>query len=88
MAATATPYGFKPVNLVGGQPYAGSTRSFLIDPAGYGTNIFNGSLVYVNASGYLNIVTTDGSDGTTNAFPAGTTLTGAVGVLPKRRRAA
>lgn len=81
MAATATPYGFKPVNLVGGQPYAGSTRSFLIDPAGYGTNIFNGSLVYVNASGYLNIVTTDGSDTTTNAFPAGTALTGAVGVF-------
>ena len=81
MASTASPYGLKPVNEIGGLPYAGSTRTFLIDPAGYATNIFNGSLVYVNSSGYLNLVTADGSDGTTNAFPAGTTLTGAVGVF-------
>ena len=81
MASTASPYGFKAVNEIGGLPYAGSTRTFLIDPAGYNTNIFNGSLVYVNSSGYLNLVTADGSDGTTNAFPAGTTLTGAVGVF-------
>jgi hypothetical protein len=81
MASTASPYGFKAVNEIGGLPYAGSTRTFLIDPAGYATNIFNGSLVYVNSSGYLNLVTADGSDGTTNAFPAGTTLTGAVGVF-------
>lgn len=81
MASTASPYGFKVVNEIGGLPYAGSTRTFLVDPSGYNTNIFYGSLVYVNGSGYLNIVTTDGSDGTTNAFPAGTTLTGAVGVF-------
>jgi len=81
MASTASPYGFKPVNEVGGLPYAGSTRSFALDPAGYGTNIFNGSLVYVATTGYLQLVTADGSDGTTNAFPAGTTLTGAVGVF-------
>ena len=81
MASTASPYGFKPVNEVGGIPYAGSTRSFALDPAGYGTNIFNGSLVYVATTGYLQLVTADGSDGTTNAFPAGTTLTGAVGVF-------
>ena len=81
MASTASPYGFKPVNEIGGLPYAGSTRSFALDPAGYGTNIFNGSLVYVATTGYLQLVTADGSDGTTNAFPAGTTLTGAVGVF-------
>ena len=81
MASTASPYGFKPVNEVGGLPYAGSTRSFVLNPAGYGTNIFNGSLVYVATTGYLQLVTADGSDGTTNAFPAGTTLTGAVGVF-------
>ena len=81
MASTASPYGFKPVNEVGGLPYAGSTRSFALDPAGYNTNIFNGSLVYVATTGYLQLVTADGSDGTTNAFPAGTTLTGAVGVF-------
>ena len=81
MASTASPYGFKPVNEIGGLPYAGSTRSFALNPSGYGTNIFNGSLVYVATTGYLQLVTADGSDGTTNAFPAGTTLTGAVGVF-------
>ena len=81
MASTATPYGFRAVNELGGLPYAGSTRSFPINPAGYNTNIYNGSLVYVAASGYLQICTATGADGTTNAFPAGTTLTGAVGVF-------
>ena len=81
MASTATPYGFRAVNELGGLPYAGSTRSFPINPAGYNTNIFNGSLVYVAASGYLQICTATGADGTTNALPTGTTLTGAVGVF-------
>jgi hypothetical protein len=81
MASTATPYGFRAVNELGGLPYAGSTRSFLIDPAGYNTNIYNGSLVYVNSSGYLNIVTGTGADGTTNSFPGSGTLTGAIGVF-------
>jgi hypothetical protein len=85
MASVASPYGFKAVNELGGLPYAGSTRQFLINPAGYNTNIFNGSLVYVNASGYLQIVTATGADGTTNAFPTGSggsaVLTGAIGVF-------
>jgi len=81
MASTASPYGFRAVNELGGLPYAGSTRSFPINPAGYNTNIFNGSLVYVASSGYLQICTATGADGTTNALPTGTTLTGAVGVF-------
>ena len=71
MASTATPYGLRAVNELGGLPYAGSTRSFLIDPAGYSVNIFNGSIVSVVASGYLEIVTTVGSSAG-NIFPAGT----------------
>jgi hypothetical protein len=70
MASTLSPYGFKAVNELGGLPYAGSTRQFLIDPAGYNTNIFNGSIVALNTSGYLNIVTTNGDNST--PFPAGT----------------
>jgi len=70
MASTASPYGFRAVNELGGLPYAGSTRQFLIDPAGYNTIIFNGSIVRINTSGYLNIVTTNGDDST--PFPAGT----------------
>ena len=72
MASTATPYGFKAVNELGGLPYAGSTRQFLIDPAGYNTNIFNGSIVTINTSGYINIVTTNGDPASGAAFPAGT----------------
>ena len=70
MASTATPYGFRAVNELGGLPYAGSTRQFLINPAGYNTNIFNGSIVAINTSGFLEIVTTNGDNST--AFPAGT----------------
>ena len=81
MASTASPYGFKAFNELGGLPYAGSTRQLLIDPAGYNTNIFNGSLVYVNAAGYINIVTGTGADATTNSFPGTGTLTGAIGVF-------
>ena len=81
MASTASPYGFLAVNELGGLPYAGSTRQFLINPAGYNTNIFNGSLVFVNASGFLQIATATGADATTNGFPTGTTNTGCIGVF-------
>jgi hypothetical protein len=70
MASTATPYGLRAVNELGGLPYAGSTRTFLINPAGYNANIFNGSIVAINTSGYLEIVTTVGSTAG-DVFPAG-----------------
>ena len=69
MASSAAPYGFKPLNLIGGQPYAGSTRQIKI-ASGYGTNIFNGTIVAIVAGGTFEIVTTNGDDSTT--FPAGT----------------
>jgi hypothetical protein len=81
MASTASPYGLRAVNELGGLPYAGSTRSFLITPAGYANNIFNGSVVFVGDDGYLQLVTGTGADGTTNSFPGNGTLTGAVGVF-------
>jgi hypothetical protein len=81
MASTASPYGFRAVNELGGLPYAGSTRQFLINPAGYNTNIFNGSLVYVATTGYLQIATSTGADDTTNGFPTGTANTGCIGVF-------
>ena len=71
MASTATPYGLRAVNELGGLPYAGSTRTFLINPAGYNANIFNGSIVSVVATGYIELVTTVGSSAG-NIFPAGT----------------
>ncbi len=69
MASTAAPYGLKPVNLIGGQPYAGSTRQIKI-ASGYDTNIFNGSVVSIVTAGTLEIVTTIGSN--SSVFPAGT----------------
>ena len=70
MAATASPNGLRAVNLIGGLPYAGSTRSFPITPAGYASNIFNGFVVKIHTDGYINVVTEDGSTG--SPFPAGT----------------
>jgi hypothetical protein len=81
MASTASPYGLRPVNQLGGTPYAGATRTYLIDPAGTASNIFNGSPVYVNSSGYLAVATATGADATTNGFPVGTSNTGIVGVF-------
>lgn len=80
MASSAAPYGLRPVKRADGLPYAGAVTEYDIDPAGYNTNVFNGSIVYLNANGYINIATATGADGTTNALPAGTTLTGALGV--------
>lgn len=52
MASTAAPYGLRPVNLIGGQPYAGSTRLIKIANA-YAANIFYGQPVAINASGVV-----------------------------------
>lgn len=46
----SAPYGFKPVNLIGGQVFAGSTRTYPIQYS-YATNIFFGDFV-VLASGF------------------------------------
>lgn len=46
----SAPYGFKPVNLIGGQIYSGSTRSLPI-AYGYSSNIFNGDLVTIGTTG-------------------------------------
>lgn len=52
MASTAAPYGLRPVNLIGGQPYAGSTRLVKINNA-YAANIFYGQPVSINSSGVV-----------------------------------
>lgn len=79
MATTAAPYGLRPVKRVDGMPYAGATESFLIDPAGYNTNIFYGSVVIINSNGYINISTATGADITTNNL--GGNGVGAIGVF-------
>jgi hypothetical protein len=51
----AAPYGYKPVNLIGGQVFAGSTREY---PIAYGnaTNMFYGDPVTLT-SGYITTIT-------------------------------
>jgi hypothetical protein len=79
MAATASAYGLRPVNRVDGMPYAGATQAFLIDPAGYATNIFNGSVVIINSDGYINISTATGAN--IVADNLGGSSIGAIGVF-------
>ena len=68
MATTATPYGLKAVNHIGGTPYAGSTRLLPI-ASGYGTNIYNGSVIAIVGAGTVEIVTDVGNNA--DQFPVG-----------------
>ena len=81
MATSAVPYGLRPVKRADGMPYAGAVSHYLIDPAGEATNIFYGQVVHIGSDGYIALSTATGADGTTNAFPIGTTLRGSIGVF-------
>ena len=59
------PYGLQPVNLIGGQVYAGSTRLFRI-ASGYATSIYYGDVVKMNSDG-----TVVKDTGTSTATPVG-----------------
>ena len=61
----SAPYGLKPINLIGGQPYAGSTRLMSI-ANGYGTDIFYGDVVKRVSDGTIQKDT-----GTSTATPIG-----------------
>jgi hypothetical protein len=61
----SAPYGLKPVNLIGGQVFAGATRLMQI-ASGYATNIFYGDLVKRISDG-----TIEKDTGTTTATPTG-----------------
>lgn len=60
----SAPYGLQPINLIGGQPYAGSTRELPITTASvnYNTPLFYGSVVQI--------------DGTNGTIVAGTLANG------------
>ena len=61
----SAPYGLKPVNLIGGQVFAGATRLMEI-ASGYSTSIFYGDLVKRISDGTIQKDT-----GTTTATPCG-----------------
>jgi len=54
------PYGFQPINLIGGQVFAGATRQIPI-ASGSGTSIFYGDVVRLNTGGTLSRVSTTDS---------------------------
>jgi hypothetical protein len=64
----SAPYGLKPVNLIGGQVFAGATRMMQI-ASGYATNILCGDLVKRISDG-----TIEKDTGTTTATPCGVFL--------------
>jgi len=64
----SAPYGLKPINLIGGQVFAGATRLMQI-ASGYATNIFYGDLVKRVSDG-----TIEKDTGTATATPCGVFL--------------
>ena len=64
----SAPYGLKPINLIGGQVFAGATRMMEI-ASGYATNIFYGDLVKRISDG-----TIEKDTGTATATPVGVFL--------------
>lgn len=75
MASTSSPYGLTPINLLGGQSFAGSTRLYAI-PSGFATAIQAGDPV---------VFTTTGSGRGTlarfNATTAATTVTASATIV-------
>jgi hypothetical protein len=64
----AAPYGLEPINLIGGQQFAGQTREIPIASA-YNVDILNGDVVKLNSAG-----TIEKDTGTTTATPVGVFL--------------
>jgi len=69
MALTSAPYGLVPINLLGGQGFAGSTRLYSI-PSGYAVNIQTGDPVIITNTG-----STRGTIARMNATATATTVT-------------
>ena len=68
----SAPYGLKPINLIGGQVFAGATRQLVIantSGTGYNTNIFYGDVVKLASTGTIQV-----DAGTTTATPVGVFL--------------
>jgi hypothetical protein len=68
------PYGLKPINLIGGQVFAGSTREYPI-PYGYATNIFYGDLVGLTRGNVQRLSVSTGTLGTVTGVFLGCSYT-------------
>ena len=62
----SAPYGLKPINLIGGQVFSGSTRSLKIQ-YGFNTNIFYGDVVGISRGFITRSTVTTGAGATTGS---------------------
>ena len=70
----SAPYGLKPINLIGGQVFAGSTREYAI-PYGYATNIFYGDIVGLSRGNVQRLSVSTGTLGTVTGVFLGCSYT-------------
>ena len=70
----SAPYGLKPINLIGGQVFAGSTREYPI-PYGYSTNIFYGDIVGLSRGNVARLAVSTGTLGTVTGVFLGCSYT-------------
>jgi hypothetical protein len=70
----SSPYGLKPINLIGGQVFAGSTREYAI-PYGYATDIFYGDLVGLTRGNIQRLTVSTGTLGTVTGVFLGCSYT-------------
>ncbi len=71
------PYGLKPVNLIGGQVFAGSTREYSI-PYGYATDICYGDVVGLSRGNIARVAVSTGVAGTVSGIFLGCSFTNPV----------
>jgi hypothetical protein len=64
MASIASPYGLKPVNLIGGQPFAGSVREIKLSTNNTAA-LFNGDVIQLTSAGNPQALTATITTGTT-----------------------
>jgi hypothetical protein len=70
----SAPYGLKPINLIGGQVFAGSTREYAI-PYGYSTSIFYGDIVGLTRGNVQRLSVSTGTAGTVTGVFLGCSYT-------------
>ena len=70
----SAPYGLKPINLIGGQVFAGSTREYAI-PYGYATNIFYGDIIGLTRGNVQRLSVSTGTLGTVTGVFLGCSYT-------------
>jgi hypothetical protein len=70
----SAPYGLKPINLIGGQVFAGATREYAI-PYGYATDIFYGDLIGLSRGNVERLSVSTGTAGTVTGVFLGCSYT-------------